>query len=211
MGATQSVPETAADFSSGGFSNLFATPDYQSNVVKSFMTGLGSQYSGLYNTTGRGFPDIAAQGVNVQIVTSGDTNGVDGTSCSSPIFASTVALLNDQLIAAGKSPLGFLNPFIYSAKGSAAFNDVTSGEPLSQFSFTHNLTDTFIGSNPGCNTNGFSAVKGWDPVSISSILTCPVFSNFGCAGHWDGNTQLQGPSQGCGPLSKRVRWRAIRD
>ena len=31
---------------------------------------------------------------------------VDGTSCASPIFASVVALINDALIEAGKSPLG---------------------------------------------------------------------------------------------------------
>ncbi|KAI0085907.1 peptidase S8/S53 domain-containing protein, partial [Irpex rosettiformis] len=68
-----------------------------------------------------------------------------GTSCSSPIFASVISLINDQLIAAGKSPLGFLNPFLYA--NPSAFNDVTSG------------------SNPGCNTNGFKATSGWDPVT----------------------------------------------
>lgn len=54
---------------------------------------------------------------------------VDGTSCSSPIFASIVSLLNDRLIAAGKSPLGFLNPFLYSEAGQAGLTDITTGEP----------------------------------------------------------------------------------
>ncbi|KAJ7452721.1 hypothetical protein B0H11DRAFT_283160 [Mycena galericulata] len=58
-----------------------------------------------------------------------------------------VALVNDRLIAAGKPVLGFLNPFLYSPAGKASFTDVTSG------------------SNPGCNTNGFSASPGWDPVA----------------------------------------------
>jgi tripeptidyl-peptidase-1 len=49
------------------------------------------------------------------------------------------------LISKGKPPLGFLNPWIYSA-GSTGFNDVT------------------LGSNPGCGTTGFAAVQGWDPV-----------------------------------------------
>ena len=61
-------------------------------------------------------------------------------------FAGVVSLLNDYLISKGKSPLGFLNPLIYS-KAASGFNDITSG------------------SNPGCGTNGFSAGKGWDPVS----------------------------------------------
>lgn len=49
-----------------------------------------------------------------------------GTSCSTPIFASIIALLNDELVAAGKSPLGFLNPWLYSTAASA-FKDITSG------------------------------------------------------------------------------------
>lgn len=85
-------------------------------------------------------------GDNVEIVWQQQAGLVGGTSCSSPIFASVVALLNDRLVAAGKPVLGFLNPFLYST-GASALNDITTG------------------SNPGCNTNGFPAVAGWDPVS----------------------------------------------
>ena len=46
-------------------------------------------------------------------------------------------MLNDARICAGKSPLGFLNPFLYS-KGYTALNDITEGH------------------NPGCGTNGFN-------------------------------------------------------
>lgn len=85
-------------------------------------------------------------GVDVEIVVNGTPGTVDGTSCSSPIFASVIALLNDRLIAAGKPTLGFLNPFLYST-GASALNDVTTGD------------------NPGCGTNGFPATTGWDPVT----------------------------------------------
>ncbi|KAI0691960.1 family S53 protease [Cerioporus squamosus] len=147
VGATQGInPETAADFSSGGFSNYFGIPDYQTSAVSGYLKALGSTNSGKYNATGRGFPDIATQGVNFEIVVDGQVEGVEGTSCSSPTLASIISLLNDRLIAAGKSPLGFLNPFLYST-GASALNDITSG------------------SNPGCNTNGFPAKAGWDPVT----------------------------------------------
>ncbi|KAJ7140153.1 family S53 protease [Mycena crocata] len=138
-------PETASDFSSGGFSNYWGAPDYQTDAVGKYLDGLGSTNQGLFNATGRGYPDVSAQGENVQIVSSGSTQGVAGTSCSSPIFASIIGLLNDQLIAAGKSPLGFLNPWLYANAG--ALNDVTAG------------------SNPGCGTDGFPATAGWDPVT----------------------------------------------
>ena len=147
VGATQGInPETAADFSSGGFSNYFGIPSYQADAVSGYLSQLGSTNSGRYNASGRGFPDIATQGVDFEIVVDGQLGGVDGTSCASPTLASIIALLNDRLIAAGQSPLGFLNPFLYST-GASALNDITSG------------------SNPGCNTNGFPARSGWDPVT----------------------------------------------
>ncbi|KZT18916.1 subtilisin-like protein [Neolentinus lepideus HHB14362 ss-1] len=147
VGATTGTgPETAASFSSGGFSNYWGIPDYQASAVSSYLSTLGSTDSGLFNSSGRAYPDVAAQGNGVEIVVNGTTQYVAGTSCSSPIFASVIGLLNDELIAAGKSPLGFLNPLLYSATASA-FTDITSGD------------------NPGCNTNGFSTASGWDPVT----------------------------------------------
>ncbi|KAJ2968989.1 hypothetical protein NUW54_g13067 [Trametes sanguinea] len=147
VGSTQGInPETAADFSAGGFSNIFARPDYQSDAVDGYLKTLGNTNQGLFNTTGRGYPDVSTQGVQFVIEAAGQLQGVDGTSASSPTFASVVALLNDQLLNAGQSPLGFLNPLLYS-KGVAALNDITSG------------------SNPGCGTQGFPAAAGWDAVT----------------------------------------------
>lgn len=147
VGATEGIsPETAADFSSGGFSNYFGIPDYQASAVSTYLSALGSTNSGKFNKTGRAFPDISTQGVDFEVVIDGSVEGVSGTSCASPTLASIISLLNDQLIAAGKSPLGFLNPFLYST-GVSALNDITSG------------------SNPGCSTNGFPAKAGWDPVT----------------------------------------------
>jgi len=157
IGATTGFsPETAASFSSGGFSNFFAQPAYQSAAVNGFLAGLGSTYQGLFNPGGRAFPDISAQGTNIPIVFGPEIGLVAGTSCSTPITASIVALLNDQLISQGKAPVGFLNPLIY-ANGGAAFTDITAGD------------------NPGCGTNGFNATVGWDPVTGFGTS---VFSQF---------------------------------
>jgi subtilase family serine protease len=49
----------------------------------------------LFNQTGAGIPDVAAQAVNFWIVYHGFSTGVSGTSCASPTFAGIVALLND--------------------------------------------------------------------------------------------------------------------
>lgn len=47
VGATQGVPETAASFSSGGFSNIFAQPSFQSDAVATYLTALGKTNSGV--------------------------------------------------------------------------------------------------------------------------------------------------------------------
>ncbi|KAI4525603.1 subtilisin-like protein [Schizophyllum commune Loenen D] len=145
VGGTINVPETAVDFSGGGFSRYFNRTDYQADAVEAYLSTLGNTNSGRYTSTGRAFPDVAAMGDNVAIVYQGGTYLIGGTSASCPIFASVISLINDRLIAAGKSPLGFLNPWVY--ENPQAFNDIATG------------------SNPGCNTDGFPSVSGWDPVT----------------------------------------------
>ena len=71
---------------------------------------------------------------------------VDGTSMATPIFASVVALINDQRLAANMSSLGFINPALYTAP-SSIFNDIVDG------------------NNANCNTDGFAAQPGWDAVT----------------------------------------------
>ncbi|KZP30476.1 subtilisin-like protein, partial [Athelia psychrophila] len=147
VGATYKIgPEVGIDFSAGGFSNYFSTPSYQTTATATFIKSLGTKYAGLYNASGRGIPDVSAQGNAFDIVLGGSVTSVSGTSASGPTFAAIVALLNDYRISEGKAPLGFLNPFLYT-NGTAGLTDITSG------------------SNPGCGTNGFTARAGWDPVT----------------------------------------------
>jgi tripeptidyl-peptidase I len=153
VGATKNFnPEVAAydpsnGFASGGgFSNYFPRPAYQNKVVPPYVASLKGEFDGLYNKTGRAYPDISAQGQRYVTVWNGTAVGLDGTSAATPCAAAVLSLVNDALLAAGKSPLGFLNPWLYS-KGYTAFTDVTSGSAI------------------GCHTNGFPAAKGWDPVT----------------------------------------------
>ncbi|KAJ7806655.1 family S53 protease [Mycena olivaceomarginata] len=156
VGATRNVVEIAAFLSSGGFSNVFPVPSYQAADTAAYMAQLGSTYQGLYNASGRGFPvesdispttaaqtDVSALGLDFQIRDHRFGWQTDsGTSASTPVFASVISLINDRLMESGKSPLGFLNPFLYSAAGRAALNDITEG------------------SNPGCNTTGLQPPLG---------------------------------------------------
>lgn len=153
VGGTQFInPEVAADDSSGGFSDIFPRPDWQEKEVKTYIDTLGARLTDMYNSSGRGFPDISAQMENYWIVDNLKVKHISGTSASAPTVAGIVGLVNSALIGAGKSPLGFVNPFIYSI-GRKAFQEVDGG------------------GSKGCRllrgapTVKLNARTGWDPIS----------------------------------------------
>ena len=88
----------------------------------------------------RGVPDISANAQNGMFVEQVSWMTGAGTSFSAPIVAGLITLINNQRIAAGLSTVGFINPVLYANPG--AMNDIVGG------------------SNPGCGTNGFTAVHG---------------------------------------------------
>ena len=139
--------------SGGGYSHVFAAPDYQAGFIPS-----GSM---------RGVPDVALQasattGTLVYDTAPGDATGglncpsgnpcsagwyvVGGTSCSAPEFAGMVAIA-DQIAGHG---LGEINPTLYNlASGKnygTYFYDVTTGNN---------------GADP--SVPGYNAAPGWDP------------------------------------------------
>lgn len=150
--------------SGGGFSNVYKVPEYQKYAVETYFAQHNPPYpfysaivndtdligslgasGGIYNRIGRGIPDVAANGDNIATYTGGEFGLSGGTSASTPIFSAIVNRLNEERMNRGKSPVGFLNPALY--KNPGVLNDITNG------------------TNPGCGTLGFFAVKGWDPVT----------------------------------------------
>lgn len=159
VGATQikpngsvTDPEEAIDTtnirSGGGFSNVFGLPAYQAEAVNTWFSTNNTPYGAdRFNNsrTSRGYPDISANGAKFVVAVDGVFALVSGTSASTPVVGAIFTLINEARLNAGKSSIGFVNPVLYANPG--ALNDITSG------------------NNPGCGTSGFSAVKGWDPVT----------------------------------------------
>ncbi|KXT15951.1 hypothetical protein AC579_1427 [Pseudocercospora musae] len=146
-----SPEQVAFDTSNGyvagsGFSEYFTRPGYQAAQALKYLASIGSLNKGLYNPNGRAYPDISAQSYRFQVVYKSRTIGVDGTSVASPISAGVLTLVNDALMAAGRPPLGFMNPLLYASNG-AGYTDIT------------------VGNSTGCNTGGFPSTKGWDVAS----------------------------------------------
>jgi tripeptidyl-peptidase-1 len=153
--------------SGGGFSTIFSTPSYQTSVVASYLrNGPNMPPTSMFNSAGRGYPDVAVMGHNFEEVIGGSTYEVSGTSAASPTFAGMVTLVNGLRLSKGKSALGFLNPALYSI-ASSVYNDITSG------------TNNCCAGNPGsqtCCTYGFTASSGWDPTTGLGSIDYPLWA-----------------------------------
>ncbi len=116
--------ETAWSGSGGGFSAHESQPQYQINY------GISSNHK-------RAQPDVAASATNFLVYDSIVVNGqsgwysVDGTSASTPLWASVVAIANSQHgIPLSSTSFGTLNAIYNAASGnkySTNFRDITSG------------------------------------------------------------------------------------
>ncbi|KAI1206002.1 peptidase S8/S53 domain-containing protein [Annulohypoxylon truncatum] len=142
--------------SGGGFSNTISMPSYQKEAVSAYLLREKAHISSLTasgylgSTNGsiatRGFPDVSIMASSYLTVVDGELKQIHGTSASAVVFASMVAMVNEDRHRAGKSPVGFINPTLYA--NPDIFNDVITG---------HNL---------GCGADpAFRAVKGWDAIT----------------------------------------------
>ncbi|CAF0801632.1 unnamed protein product [Adineta ricciae] len=89
--------------------------------------------------------NVALHAANYLNIVNGVIQSTTGTSAAAPVFASMIALINDYQLRHNRKRLGFLNPLLYRY-ASDLFNDITTGY------------------NTGCNTTGFYASSGWDPL-----------------------------------------------
>jgi kumamolisin len=120
----------------GGASQFYAIPSYQKNEAKS--AGKGQ----------RQVPDVSADAdpsTGFHIIFGGRDGQAGGTSAATPLWAATVALINQDLKQKGLREVGFANPALYWMGENASrlspqpFHDVTAGNNL-----------------------GFDAAVGWD-------------------------------------------------
>jgi hypothetical protein len=155
----------------GGFSNLTdmnPTAPWQANEVAAYVAEMGANLppAEYWNVGGRAYPDVSTLGHSELMVYGGSITEVDGTSASGPVLAGLISLLNDARLNAGLPPMGFLNPFLYSARrnNTAAFHDVTVGS---------NKDGDIQGRCSAFPTScqyGFTAAPGWDPVTGTHIV-----------------------------------------
>ncbi len=151
------VSESTWIGSGGGVSQTYSIPNYQSGMIMS--TNHGSM-------TLRNFPDVSilADTVIFWYFKNGQTGTVGGTSAAAPLWAGYLALANQQTVANGNQPVGFLNPIAYEIGRSNAnyanlFHDITTGS----------------NTNAGSPANffaipGFDLATGWGSPNGSNLI-----------------------------------------
>lgn len=127
--------------SGGGISTAYSIPAWQKLVDMTANQG---------SLTMRNLPDVAAVAENVWVFyNNGSSETVGGTSCSSPLWAGFLALVNQQAASFGQPPVGFLNPALYSLGLSAGYST--------------NFHDVAVGNNTNNSSpSAFFAVPGYD-------------------------------------------------
>jgi subtilase family serine protease len=102
------------------------------------------------STTLRNSPDVSAE-ANQDFYTCADqracAGGWGGTSFAAPMWAGFMALINQQAVANGNPPLGFVNPAIYNIGVGS--------------SYTSDFHDITSGSNGEPTTTGYDLATGW--------------------------------------------------
>lgn len=126
----------AAGAGGGGVSETFARPSWQPAA----QVPLSSQRK----FAGRGIPDLAAHADGYQVVVAGESQVLGGTSAVAPLLAGLLTCINQSRAAAGRPPLGFINPSLYARP--EIFRDLLAGN--------NDLDGTF---------GLYSAGPGWDP------------------------------------------------
>jgi len=151
--------------SGGGPSELFARPGYQDGVVSG--NKRGDPDVSLYADEDPGYAIYCSLTDNGCYGTSQPWTSVGGTSFSSPLLAGGLALVDQELHAAGREPLGLANPLLYalgkSSSAAGVFNDVTSG--------TNDLFAIAGGAPLSCCTAapGYDEATGWGSVNLDGL------------------------------------------
>jgi len=145
--------------SGGGVAKLSERFTMQEQAVKEYLNS-GVSLPRNLSSTGRMFPDVSLIGHYCPVIDNGGLIAVDGTSCSCPLFASIVTLLNQHQTERGRPKLGYINPVLYMMyyENTSCFNDIEVG----------NNWCTEVDCCPLNERNGsdfgFKAAKGYDPV-----------------------------------------------
>ena len=174
---TDSEGATKLHGSGGGISQFFTMPSYQSSAPSSLdviNSNSSSQPCGA-TTMCREVPDVSADAdpnTGYAIFSNGAWGITGGTSAAAPLWAAFTALANSSSTCRG-TPVGFVNPALYSLAGSSYlnnFNDITTANPISAQANNDAAYEFNISTNPN---NLFPLQTGYDMATGLGSMLAP--------------------------------------
>ncbi|MGA2836744.1 MAG: IPT/TIG domain-containing protein [Acidimicrobiales bacterium] len=190
----------------GGNSTTFEAPSWQQ--VPAAQSAATSYECGTdFDDQCREVPDVTASAdpdFGDLIYLGGAWIYAGGTSMAAPLWAALVADTNQGC----SSPAGFLDPTIYAAGASSAFNDVTSGN-----------NDLFDAPDTYRATTGYDLASGWGSPRAADLLGllsgsaggCPSVTGLSPSSGWAvGGTQVVISGSGFGTGTPVVRIGGVR-
>jgi uncharacterized repeat protein (TIGR01451 family) len=159
----------------GGTSSFYAIPTWQTNISMAINQG---------STTFRNMPDVALTADDVFVIADSGVfyPGTGGTSCAAPLWAGFTALINQQATNDFLSPVGFINPALYSIANTPNYtncfhdivtgNNTWSGSPSAFYAVSNYDLCTGLGTPTGTNLiNLLTAISG---TNVFSHLSAPL-------------------------------------
>lgn len=167
----KSIRFDSVGWTAGGGFDIYhnETPIWQKKAVHNYLNS-GVKLPSKFNKNGRAYPDVSAIGHSCPTMINGNLQPIDGTSCSTPVVAGLLSIINNYLWTAHKIKLGFANPLLYYIYEHCpnCFQDITDGYNwCTESSCCKNATEF-----------GFNASKGYDPVTGLGTLNIGNILNF---------------------------------
>lgn len=183
--STDSEGATKLHGTGGGISQFFTMPSYQSSAPSSLNvinSNSSSQPCG-GTTMCREVPDVSADAdpnTGYAVFSNGGWGITGGTSAAAPLWAAFAALANSSSTCRG-TPVGFVNPALYSLAGSSYLNnftDITTANPISGQASNDAAYEFNVSTNPN---KLFPLQAGYDMATGLGSMLAPHLAAAMCS------------------------------
>jgi len=158
----------------GGFSNIFKRPHWQRKFTKKYINTIGTLPNRSYfGTKYRGYPDITGVSNQCSMIIDGEWDVAAGTSCSSPIWAGIIGIINQHQKKKGRPVVGLVAPLLYQIATDQpnCFNGIKEGNTTSTESNAFCGKDFgFISSTTITGSGEWNPVAGLGSPNVGCIL-----------------------------------------
>lgn len=149
---------------------------WQDEVVTEYLnSGVVLPDPTYWNSDGRGYPDVTANGHNCpvfDIYGQGQFQGVDGTSCSAPVWGSLVSLINDYQKSHGRPRVGLVTPLLYALAKQCPEGFTPVSDPGNSHCTEYQCCGSDFGFTTPPHPTKWNPVTGLGQPNVGNLFDC---------------------------------------